>query len=143
MGGNVKVDSPSAEIFKALSDPIRWSILAQIADAGELACIALESTLPISKPTISYHTKILQQADLISVRKTGRNYYYSLRDDVIHGLLDVLWELAPTPMSVIGGEKSPVPAGRRPRRNEPARFSPYQQRTEREDTIPDAAILTW
>jgi DNA-binding transcriptional ArsR family regulator len=143
MGGNVEVDSPAAEIFKALSDPIRWSILAQIADAGELACASLESTLPVSKPTISYHTKILQQADLISVRKTGRNSYYSLRDDVIHDLLDALRELAPTPASVIGSARSAVPAGRRPRRSQRAGFSPYQQRAERDDSAADAAILTW
>ena len=35
MAGNEAVDSPSAEVFKALGDPIRWSILAQIA-AGTL-----------------------------------------------------------------------------------------------------------
>lgn len=143
MGGNTEVDSPSAEIFKALSDPIRWSIMAQIADAGELACVSLESTLPVSKPTISYHTKILQQADLISVRKTGRNYYYALRDDVIHGLMDALWELAPTPRPVADGEKSSVPSRRGQRRSERASFPAQHHRTDEDDTAAEAAILTW
>ena len=88
---------PPTEIFKALSDPVRWSIIVQMASVDELACITLEDTLPVSKPTISYHTKILHHAGLISVRKSGRNYYYSLRRDVLHKLLDDLWELAPTP----------------------------------------------
>jgi DNA-binding transcriptional ArsR family regulator len=144
MAGNEAVDSPSAEIFKALGDPIRWSILAQIADAGELACISLENTLPVSKPTISYHTKILQQADLISVRKTGRNYYYSLRDDVIHDLLDALWELAPAPRPVVGNEKSSVPKGRRQRRNERAGFTLARPpHVDRSEDAAEAAILTW
>ena len=60
---------PPIEIFKALSDPIRWNIIVQMASVDELACVALEDTLPISKPTISYHTKILYQAGLINVRK--------------------------------------------------------------------------
>ena len=91
---------PPTEIFKALSDPVRWSIIVQMASVDELACITLEDTLPVSKPTISYHTKILHHAGLISVRKSGRNYYYSLRRDVLHKLLDDLWELAPTPRPV-------------------------------------------
>jgi DNA-binding transcriptional ArsR family regulator len=144
MAGNEAVDSPSAEIFKALGDPIRWSILAQIADAGELACVALEDTLPVSKPTISYHTKILQQAELISVRKSGRSYFYSLRDDVIRGLLDALWEIAPAPRPVVGNEKGSVPRGRRPRRTERAGFARTRTpQADRGEDAAEAAILTW
>jgi DNA-binding transcriptional ArsR family regulator len=145
MAGNEVVDgSPSVEIFKALSDPIRWSIMAQIADAGELACVSLERTLPVSKPTISYHTKILEQADLISVRKNGRNYYYSLRDEVIHGLLDALWGLAPTPRPVLGNENGSVSTGRRQRRNERAGFSrAWPPQVDGDEDAVGAAILTW
>lgn len=143
MGGDAVADSPSVEIFKALSDPIRWSIMAQIAEAGELACVSLEDTLPISKPTISYHTKILQQADLISVRKAGRNYYYTLRDDVIHGIVDALWELAPTPRPVVRGEKGSVPGGRRPRRGDRSNRPGFALALQRADKDDDAAILTW
>jgi DNA-binding transcriptional ArsR family regulator len=144
MAGNKAVDCPPAEIFKALGDPIRWSILAQIADAGELACTALEDTVPVSKPTISYHTKILQQAELISVRKAGRNYYYSLRDEMIHDLLDALWELAPAPRPVVGNEKGSVPKGRRQRRSGRAGFIlPRPSPVDRSEDVADAAILTW
>ena len=64
---------PPTEIFKALSDPVRWSIIMQMAAVDELACVTLEGTLTVSKPTISYHTKILYHAGLISARKSGRN----------------------------------------------------------------------
>jgi len=37
---------PPALIFQALGDPVRWSIVQQIAAAGELACGTLEATLP-------------------------------------------------------------------------------------------------
>src|ERR1700691_5104388 len=117
------VEDPPTEVFRALSDPVRWSIIVQMAQVDELACVALEDTLPVSKPTISYHTKILQQAELISVRKSGRSYFYSLRDDVIRGLLDALWEFAPAPRPVVGNEKGSVPRGRRPRRTERAGFA--------------------
>jgi DNA-binding transcriptional ArsR family regulator len=87
---------PPTEIFKALADPVRWDIVMQMASVDELACMTLEDTLPVSKPTISYHTKILYHAGLIKVRKSGRNYYYSLRRDVLRNLLFDLWVLAPT-----------------------------------------------
>ena len=123
MTGKPMAENPPTEVFSALSDPIRWSIIAQAAKVDELAAITLESTLPVAKPTISYHIKILQNAGLISTRKAGRNYYYSLRRDMIQELADGLWELAPTPRPVIGiGKGSPsrrrptTPSWPRPRR---------------------------
>jgi ArsR family transcriptional regulator, arsenate/arsenite/antimonite-responsive transcriptional repressor len=119
----MKAIPPPTEVFKALSDPVRWSIVQQIAAVGELACATLEDTVPVSKPTISYHTKILHRAGLIDVRKSGRNYYYSLRRDVLHKLLDDVRELAPAPRTGAG----PV----RKRRALP------------KDGAAEAVILTW
>ena len=55
-------NTTAAEVMKALSDPTRWEIVRQIAETDELPCATLESTLPLSKPTISYHTNILLKA---------------------------------------------------------------------------------
>jgi DNA-binding transcriptional ArsR family regulator len=129
---------PPTEIFKALSDPVRWNIIVQMASVDELACITLEDTLPVSKPTISYHTKILHHAGLISVRKSGRNYYYSLRRDVLHKLLDDLWELAPTPRPVVSKEDGQVAMGRRQKRADTSR----KRRANRE-AVEEAVVLTW
>src|SRR6202000_2189962 len=87
-------DAP-IEVFRAIGDPVRWSILAQLAAVDELPCADLEKTLPVSKPTISYHAKILQQAGLLAVRKEGRNYFYALRRDVLREALGELGRLAP------------------------------------------------
>lgn len=83
----------ATERLKALGDPIRWNVLHQIAEQGELAASRLEETLPVSKPTISYHIKILSQAGLIDVLKRGRNYYYSVRGEALGELLDELGDL--------------------------------------------------
>jgi DNA-binding transcriptional ArsR family regulator len=100
----------ATEVFKALGDPIRWNIVQQMAQQEELACSLLEDTLPVSKPTISYHTKILTQAGLIEVRKRGRNYFYSLRRDVLQGLIDELWTFAPGPRLATDNGDTPAPA---------------------------------
>jgi DNA-binding transcriptional ArsR family regulator len=128
---------PPTEIFKALSDPVRWSIIAQMASVDELACITLEDTLPVSKPTISYHTKILHHAGLISVRKAGRNYYYSLRRDVLHKLLDDLWEFAPAPRPVVAKEDGQVTMDRTPKR------APARKRRPNREAVEEAVVLTW
>jgi DNA-binding transcriptional ArsR family regulator len=96
----ISQENLAAEVFKALGDPVRWSIIAQIAAVDELPCADLEQTLPVSKPTISYHTKILQQAGLLTVRKEGRNYFYALRRDALREVQDELWRLAPAPRPV-------------------------------------------
>ena len=93
----------TTDLFKALGDPVRWNIVQQMAAVDELACATLEKTLTISKPTISYHTKILVQAGLVSVRKESRNFYYTLRRDVLRSLVGDLWEVAPEPRPVREG----------------------------------------
>src|ERR1700691_1732477 len=133
------VEDPPTEVFRALSDPVRWSIIVQMAAVDELACITLEDTLPVSKPTISYHTKILHHAGLISVRKSGRNYYYSLRRDVLHKLLDDLWELAPTPRPVVSKEDGQMAMGRGKR----ADGHPARKRRANREAVEEAVVLTW
>ena len=103
----------ATEVFKALSDPIRWNIVQQVAREDEFACSILEETLPVSKPTISYHTKVLIQAGVIAVRKRGRNYFYSLRRDVLHDVIDEVLGLTPGPRATDpadGRAQDPGPA---------------------------------
>ena len=89
-----QTESTYAEIFSALSEPVRIEIVGMIAATDELACTVLDDTLPISKSTISYHIKILYHAGLISVRKEGRYYFYQLKrevfDQYVDGFLDRL-----------------------------------------------------
>src|SRR5215469_6210618 len=124
-------DSVAPEVFKALGDPVRWSIIAQIAAVDELPCAELEQTLPVSKPTISYHTKILQQAGLLSVRKEGRNYFYTLQRDVLREIQDELWHLAPAPRPVAeSGIEHDAPSARH-RAERPVGAQAWGRRRER------------
>jgi DNA-binding transcriptional ArsR family regulator len=142
MTGKPTLESPPTEIFSALSDPVRWSIIAQAAQVDELACMTLESTLRVAKPTISYHVKILRNAGLINTRKEGRNYYYSLRRDVIEDLMDRLWELAPTPRAVADGQQGSA-TRRRPRRQDHARRTTVTRQRAGSDATEEAVVLTW
>jgi DNA-binding transcriptional ArsR family regulator len=86
------VAPPPTDVFRALSDPTRWTIICEMARVDELACTTLENLLPISKPTISYHIKVLFHAGLIEVRKQGRHYFYILRRETLDGVLTEIAE---------------------------------------------------
>lgn len=55
--------------FAALSDPVRLRLLSLIANAGEVCSCDLQQPLGKSQPTVSHHTKILQDAGLIAGEK--------------------------------------------------------------------------
>lgn len=134
---------PPVEACKALADPVRWAILTRASGVDQVACQELDS-LPVSKPTISYHLKILSQAGLISVRRAGRNSYYSLEREALHQVVDALWALAPTPRPLVSGEPAYVNPGRRQRRtaaenSRGMRAAMPEDPTERQEAV----ILTW
>lgn len=61
-----------AQIFAALSDPVRLRMLSMIASEQEVCSCALEEPLSKSQPTVSHHTRILAAAGLIVGEKRGR-----------------------------------------------------------------------
>lgn len=138
-------DEPSigSDVFKALGDPIRLEIVRQIAAAGELAWSALQERLPVSKPTISYHIKTLVQADLLAARKEGRNFYYTLRQDTLHQVVDEIWALAPQPRAVRGNQvdHSSGKSARRHRQNASRGVAAVGDFAAVNDNEP--TILTW
>jgi len=80
------------DVFRALADPLRLDVMFRIIQADEVACTELETVLPVTKSTISYHMKILHQAGLINIRKAGRYYFYQARRDENDVLLPGVWE---------------------------------------------------
>ena len=84
-----------AELFRVLGDPTRIEILRLLSMADEVACTTLDDILPVSKSTISYHIKALKTAGLLTVRKDGRWYHYTLQRDRVGALLPGFFDLLP------------------------------------------------
>jgi len=65
-------------VLQALSDPSRRTLLDTLAGgpatAGELAAL-----LPIARPGVSRHLRVLREAGLVEVRKQAQRRVYSLR----------------------------------------------------------------
>ena len=82
----------------ALGDPMRRAILGHLAErpraVGELA-----SELPVSRPAVSQHLKVLKDAGLVLDRQAGTRRIYQLNPDGLAELraeLERFWSLALT-----------------------------------------------
>ncbi|MBV8431429.1 MAG: winged helix-turn-helix transcriptional regulator [Solirubrobacterales bacterium] len=78
----------------ALADPTRREIFERLADrpaaVGELA-----RGLPVSRPAVSQHLKVLKQAELVADRREGNRSIYQLNPDGLAALrayLDQFWK---------------------------------------------------
>ncbi|HRF98478.1 MAG TPA: metalloregulator ArsR/SmtB family transcription factor [Aggregatilineales bacterium] len=61
-----------AEMFKALSHPVRVQILDMISQGGgELCACNIEQHFDLTQPTISHHFKVLREAGLIESENRG------------------------------------------------------------------------
>ncbi len=77
-----------AETFKALSDPVRRSIL-ELLKEGPLSAGEIGSHFDMTGATISYHLKMLKQADLVFESREGNYIYYQLNTTVLEEIM--LW----------------------------------------------------
>jgi DNA-binding transcriptional ArsR family regulator len=69
-------------VFQALSDENRRTMLEALADgpasAGELAAL-----LPIARPGVSRHLRVLREAGLVDVRGEAQRRIYTLRPQAL------------------------------------------------------------
>ena len=79
--------------WAALGDPTRRTIFARLAAApravGELA-----DTLPVSRPAVSQHLKILKDAGLVLDERAGSRRIYHVNQDGLDQMraeLDTFW----------------------------------------------------
>ena len=81
------------DVWTALGDPTRRAIFERLADrphaVGELA-----SELPVSRPAVSQHLKVLKDAHLVIDQHVGTRRIYHVDPDglrVLRGYLDHFW----------------------------------------------------
>jgi DNA-binding transcriptional ArsR family regulator len=82
--------------MEALGDPTRLAILESLA-RRPLAVSELAETLPVSRPAVSQHLRVLKDAGLVSDRKAGTKRIYEANPTgiaVLREHFDKLWEQA-------------------------------------------------
>jgi DNA-binding transcriptional ArsR family regulator len=74
------------KVFKALSDPTRRRVL-QLLRERPMSAGELSDHFAVSKPTMSAHFAVLQEAGLIDSEKSGRTITYRLVMSVLEEAL--------------------------------------------------------
>ncbi len=80
----------------ALRDPTRRTIVLQLAQRPQ-AVVELAATLPISRPAVSQHLRVLKEAGLVVERAAGTRRIYQLNETGLTALrdqLDTFWDRA-------------------------------------------------
>src|SRR5947207_6870616 len=66
------------EVFRALADPTRRSLLDELFEADGQTLSALEQRLPMTRFGVMKHLKVLEEAGLVVTRKRGREKLHFL-----------------------------------------------------------------
>lgn len=72
----------SSDVFRAIADPTRRGILERLR-SGPAPVNALASEFSQSRPAISRHLRILNEAGIVSEQRSGRERIYRIEPDAL------------------------------------------------------------
>lgn len=84
---------PAGDPFDALGDPHRRAIV-EFLGAGGRSVREIADTLPISRPAVSRHLRLLKNAGLVVEEPRGTRRIYRLHDEgvvAVHAYLAQVW----------------------------------------------------
>ena len=85
--------SNAAEVLDALGDPTRRAVLELLRD-GPRAVVDIASELPVSRPAVSQHLRVLKGAGLVTERRDGARRLYRVDPEGLGALriyLETFW----------------------------------------------------
>ncbi len=82
MSSSSNIESLSV-YFHALSDPIRLKVIEKLT-SNEMCVSDLCKSLNLKQPKLSFHLKILKEAEFVQTRQDGRWIYYQLNAKQFH-----------------------------------------------------------
>jgi DNA-binding transcriptional ArsR family regulator len=83
-------------VLDALGNPVRRAILRELR-AGPLAVGDIAKGLPVSRPAVSRHLRVLEDAGLVQAREAGVRNLYSIRMQgfaTVRDFVDDFWDAA-------------------------------------------------
>jgi DNA-binding transcriptional ArsR family regulator len=83
----------SVDPFDALGDPNRRAILALLG-THDHSVQQLADALPISRPAVSRHLRVLKDAGLVTDRPEGTRRLYALQEegvDAVRAYIELVW----------------------------------------------------
>lgn len=104
---------PGADPFDALGDPTRREILRLLSE-GDKPVHAIADALPISRPAVSRHLRLLKDAGLVDERAEGNRRIYHLEGggpgmQVVRDYLEGVWGEAAARFRLFAENTAPPP----------------------------------
>lgn len=99
----------SSDAFAALADPTREAIVRLLVE-GERSVGEIAEQLPVSRPAVSKHLRLLQGAGLVRHRSEGTRNVYALEPQTLAALrdqIDAMWRQALARYALVAKNISP------------------------------------
>lgn len=93
------------DVFTAIADPVRRSLLEELARTGAARVVDLTRGRGISRPAVSRHLRILGEAGLVRASELGRERHYELVPDPLQEVASWTTALTTAPSA---GARPPV-----------------------------------
>ena len=78
----MKSADPDVQLLQAIADPVRLSIVRQLAASeGPICACDFTECCTVSQPTISHHLKVLREAGVVTSERRGTYIHYDLAPD--------------------------------------------------------------
>ncbi|MBY9078064.1 winged helix-turn-helix transcriptional regulator [Paenibacillus sp. HN-1] len=90
MDNQFKAYTQSAELLKAIAHPVRLCIIKGLIDKGSCNVTYMQECLDLPQSTVSQHLQKLRSLGIVETQRSGLENYYSVRDDRIVRLVQLL-----------------------------------------------------
>ena len=104
-----------ANAFVALADPTRRAVFERLRK-GPRAVGEIAEGLPVSRPAVSQHLKVLKEARLVSAYRDGTRQFYAIDTQGladVRAYLDTFWGDALNAFKAFAEKDAPRPRARR------------------------------
>lgn len=81
----------AVEMYKVFADETRLKILLALLKR-ELCVSAIVDIAGISQSAVSHQLRLLKQMNIVKYRKQGKNVFYSLKDEHIEKIINIVFE---------------------------------------------------
>lgn len=81
------------DVFHAIAHPARRAMLVALK-CGERSASDLAEPFQMTFPAISQHLRVLEEAELVAVRREGRQRFYSLKPQPLSDVISWVDEFA-------------------------------------------------
>jgi DNA-binding transcriptional ArsR family regulator len=112
----VVTQGAAGDAFEALSDPNRRALVEHLR-AGPRSVGELADAMPISRPAVSRHLRLLREAGLVTEESHGTRNVYRLHDegiDAVRAYLENVWGEAALRFTLVATNTRPRRRGHQP-----------------------------